>query len=85
MNQAALSLSDSISASVSFPCVPPSTCPRTGITGEVQETIRNINLDRSHSKLNNTNTQELEDVLVRAGWSVNVAECASVLTSIVGA
>lgn len=80
MNQA-----DSISGSIRLPCVPPSTCPCTGIAGDVQETIRNINQHGSHRKLNNANTHELEDVLVRAGWSVNVPECASALTSIVGA
>lgn len=80
MNQA-----DSISASIRLPCVPPATCPCTGIAGGVQETIRNINVDRSHSKLNSANTHGLEDVLVRAGWSGNVPEWASVLTSVVGA
>lgn len=80
MNQA-----DNISASIRLPCVLPSTCPCTGMAGDVQETIRNINLDGSHSRLNSAYTQGLEDVLVRAGWSVNVPECASVLTSIVGA
>lgn len=75
----------SISASIRLPCVPPSTCPCSGIAGDVQETLRNINLDGSHSKLNKASTHELKDVLVRAGWSGNVPECASVLTSIVGA